>query len=265
VQPWGIFADFERTNVQGTQLLADILKSLPAAVDPPRLVHISSFTAKIANHIPVDELPDWAPYSKSKCLTEVLLRDSQLHNLVILRLGWLWGKDDNVLLPLLYRLQKNPIWKICPTACPLSIHYITNACESIYCAMTAEKIPSLIYEFKDREGDMEIEDFIEMYVGAAYDVKKVPRPFNIIRAPRSLVFGFFTLVEWIPFLGYGTAWVFDGFSREPLHLSHHDYRLNNEKAINELGYVAKVSREEGINELMEKRKMQNSNNTSASD
>ncbi|CAG8542274.1 12170_t:CDS:2 [Ambispora gerdemannii] len=245
--------DFEKINIQGTQILVDILKSLPASVDPPRLVHISSFTAKIANHIPGDVLPDWAPYSKSKHLTEALVANSKLNDVVILRLGWLWGKDDDVLLPQIYRLQKNPIWKVSPPAYPLSIQHITNACESIYCASTVETTPSLIYEFKDRESDIEIEDFVEMYVGAAYDLKKVMRPFNRLRAPQSLIFGIFTFVEWIPFLGYGTKWVFDGFSREPLYILYHDYRLNDEKARGELGYAAKISREEGLNELIEKK------------
>ncbi|KAG9299739.1 hypothetical protein G9A89_013099 [Geosiphon pyriformis] len=251
VNSWGYFEDFEKVNIQGTKLLVAILSSLPASVEPPRFIHISSFTALLSAHYPKESLPDWAPYSKSKCLSEDIVLKASLRDVAILRLGWLWGNDDNVLLPKLYDLSRNPIWKISPTAYPISTQHIKNACEAVYCATISELLPSIIYEFQDPEGDIQVEDFTELYVGAAYDLKHVSRPFSNFRLPRWLVFGGITLVEWIPLLGYGKKWVFEGMSREPLICLHRDLRLDATKAREEIGYVGQITRKEGLTQLAE--------------
>ncbi|CAG8595697.1 30691_t:CDS:2 [Racocetra persica] len=104
VQPWGYFAEFENVNIKGTLQFLSIISTLP---QKPRFIYISSFTALISNHYSKDALPDWAPYSKSKCLAEDLILKSTYSNVIILRLGWLWGKDDNVLLPKLKNLMSD--------------------------------------------------------------------------------------------------------------------------------------------------------------
>ncbi|CAG8521324.1 13197_t:CDS:2 [Acaulospora colombiana] len=259
VQPWGIYEEFQKNNVEGTRRLLSIIESMP---HKPRLIYTSSFTALINRHFSEDTIPDWAPYSKSKFNSEYLVRKSSLTDVIILRLGWLWGKNDSVLLPKLYSLCMNPAWKVTPASYPLSTLHIDNACESIYlaCKISKDQVsadttttgdttpPKKVYEIEDPEGEIEMEDFVESYVGTAYNIKP-PRPFKNFRLPRWLVWGTITAVEWIPFLGYGRKWVMEGMSREPLLCLFKDYRLQTESAVKELGYVGKVSRKQGLAEL----------------
>src|SRR5438128_1620416 len=64
-------------------------------------------------------------------------------------------------------MSKNPLWKISPEAYPVSIHHVTNACEAVYLMANIPSSPSQLYEFKDPDGDIGIEDFLELYVKAA--------------------------------------------------------------------------------------------------
>jgi nucleoside-diphosphate-sugar epimerase len=247
VRPWGIYSEFETTNIGGTR---NILTAIEQSVDKPRLVYISSFTALVINYYNKDDLPDWAPYSKSKALTEDLVRGCSLDNKVVLRLGWLWGNDDDVLLPKLISLSKNPLWKICPPVYPLSTQHITNACEAVYLTASIPTLPSQLYEFNDPDGDMSVEDFLETYIKAASPPStNVPRPFEKFRAPEWFVWGIIAFIEIIPFVNYGKKWVVEGFSREPLMLLFHDHTLDCSKAKKELGYVGRVRRAEGLDEV----------------
>ncbi len=164
----------------------------------------------------------------------------------------MWGKDDNVLVPMLYNLSRNPIWKIVPRSYPLSINHVTNACEAIYlsCITNTNKNTKRIYEIEDNEGKVEMDDFLEFYVASTYNVKPA-RPFKNFRFPRWLVWGSVTFAEYIPLLGYGKTWIFDGMNRESLLCLYRDYRLDSTKAKEEIGYVGKVSREQGMAELVE--------------
>ncbi|CAG8713389.1 13155_t:CDS:2 [Dentiscutata erythropus] len=250
VQPWGYFPEFEKVNVQGTSLLLSIISNLP---QKPRFIYISSFTALISNHYPKDALPDWAPYSKSKCLTENLILKSTYSNVIILRLGWLWGKDDDTLLPKLKNLSKNPLWLFTPECYELSILHVTNACEATFLSCVhqfkANQVEGKkIYEIEDSEGKIKVEDFMEFYVGTVSKVNP-PRPFTTFRPPKWFIWGAITFVEWIPFLGYSKRWMFDGCNRESLLCLFQDYRLYSDNAKQELGYVGIVSREQGIQEL----------------
>ncbi|CAG8629944.1 22290_t:CDS:2 [Cetraspora pellucida] len=250
VQPWGYFTDFEKVNIKGTSQLLSIISTLP---QKPRFIYISSFTSLISNHYPKDALPDWAPYSKSKCLAEDLVLKSTYSNVIVLRLGWLWGKDDTILLPKLTNLSKNPLWLFTPDCWELSILHVTNACEAIFLScihqFEADQIEErTIYEIEDSQGKVKVEDFMEFYVGAATDVSP-PRPFKTFRAPKWLIWGSITFIEWIPFLGYSKRWMLDGMNRESLLCLFQDYRLYSDNAKKELGYVGHVSREQGIQEL----------------
>ena len=252
VQPWGIFSVFEVINIGGTRKLVTAIEQ---SANKPRLVYISSFTALVSNHHDKDNIPNWAPYAKSKALSEDIVLDSSLSDKVLLRLGWLWGKDDDVLLPKLISLSKNPLWKICPHAYPISIQHVTNACEAVYLVAKIPSLPSQLYEFKDSDGDITIEDFLELYVKAAsLPSDNVPRPFENFRAPKWLVWGLVTFVECIPFLNYGKKWVIEGMTREPLMLLFNDYRLDDAKARKEVGYVGNVRRAEGFDEVVEMRR-----------
>ncbi|CAG8503570.1 14004_t:CDS:2 [Acaulospora morrowiae] len=251
VQPWGFYEEFERITIGGTRLLLSIIESLPKK---PRLIYTSSFTALIGRHFPEGAiLPNWAPYSKSKHFSEEYVLKSSIPETICLRLGWLWGKHDNVLLPKLYDLCTNPIWKLVPKCCHLSILHIDNACESIFLACklpkdlftTGEK---KIYEIEDVEGKISVEDFVDIYVGTAYNMKP-PRPFEKFRLPEWFVWGAVAFIESIPLLGYGKKWVIGVISREPLFCIFRDYRLKPKNVKEELGYVGKVSREEGLAEL----------------
>ncbi|KAF0406185.1 NADP-binding protein [Gigaspora margarita] len=249
VQPWGYFTEFEKVNIQGTSQLLSIISTLP---QKPRFIYISSFTALLSNHYSKDALPDWAPYSKSKCLAEDLVLKSNYSNVIVLRLGWLWGNDDNVLLPKLKNLSKNPLWLFTPECWELSILHVTNACEAIFLSwfhqFEANQVEeNKIYEIEDSEGKIKVEDFMEFYVGAVSNVNP-PRPFTI-RPPKWLIWGSITFIEWIPFLGYSKRWMFDGCNRESLLCLFQDFRLYSDNAKKELGYVGHVSREQGIQEL----------------
>jgi len=258
VQPYGYYEEHERINVQGTALLLSLIESLQTS-NKPRFVYISSFAARLSDHFPTDSLPDWAPYSKSKCLSEKEIMKSSLEDIIILRLGWLWGRDDNVLVPMLYNLCRNPIWKITPQSFPLSITHVTNACEAIYLSCVTEKKNNSksIYEIEDNEGKVEMDDFVEFYVGSAYNIEP-PRPFQIFKAPKWLVWGFVTSVEYIPLLGYSKTWIFDGINRECYVCLYKNYQLDSTKAREELNYIGKVSREQGMVELAELSKKKNS-------
>ncbi|CAG8464989.1 7474_t:CDS:2 [Paraglomus occultum] len=251
VRPWGVFSEFEVINIGGTRKLVTVIEQ---SANKPRLVYISSFTALVSNHHDKDNIPNWAPYSKSKALSEDIVLNSSISDKVLLRLGWLWGKDDNVLLPKLVSLSKNPLWKICPRSYPVSIQHVTNACEAVYLVAKNPSLPSQLYEFKDPDGDIDVEDFLESYVKAASQRSdNVPRPFENFRAPKWLVWGFITFVECIPFLNYGKKWALEGMTREPLMLLFNDYRLNDAKARKEIGYVGHVRRAEGLDEVAEMR------------
>uniref|UniRef100_A0A1D1ZIV5 Sterol-4-alpha-carboxylate 3-dehydrogenase, decarboxylating n=1 Tax=Anthurium amnicola TaxID=1678845 RepID=A0A1D1ZIV5_9ARAE len=250
VQPYGYYDEHEKINVQGTALLLSLVESLQTS-NKPRFIYISSFAARLSDHFPINSLPDWAPYSKSKCLSEKEVMKSSSEDIIMLRLGWLWGKDDNVLVPMLYNLCRNPIWKITPQSLPLSITHVTNACEAIYLScITAKDNSKSIYEIEDIEGKVEMDDFVEFYVGSAYNIKP-PKPFKIFRAPRWLVWGLLTFVEYIPLLGYSKTWIFDGINRECSLCLYKNYQLDSTKARQEINYASKVSREQGIAELLE--------------
>ncbi|CAB4435704.1 unnamed protein product [Rhizophagus irregularis] len=258
VQPYGYYEEHERINVQGTALLLSLIESLQRS-NKPRFVYISSFAAHLSDYFPIDSLPDWAPYSKSKCLSEKEIMKSSFEDIIILRLGWLWGKDDSVLAPMLYNLCRNPIWKITPQSLPLSITHVTNACEAIYLSCITEKNNNSksIYEIEDTEGKVEMDDFVVFYIGSAYNIEP-PRPFKNFRAPKWLVWGLITSVEYIPFLGYSKTWIFDGINRECLVCLYRNYQLDSTNAREELNYIGKVSREQGIAELIELSKNKNS-------
>ncbi|CAG8617903.1 12005_t:CDS:2 [Funneliformis caledonium] len=250
VQPYGYYEEHDKINVLGTSLLLSLVESLPTS-NKPRFVHISSFTARLNDHFPIDSLPDWAPYSKSKCHSEKEILKSSFDDIIILRLGWLWGRDDNVLVPMLYNLCRNPIWKIIPKSQTLSITHITNACEAIYLScITSNKNSKRVYEIEDNEGKVEMDDFLEFYVGSTYNINP-SRPSKTFRAPRWLVWVFFTFVESIPLLGYSKTWIFDGMNRECSLCLYKDYQLDSAKAKEEIGYAGIVSREQGIFELAE--------------
>nr|CAG8610274.1 4657_t:CDS:2 [Entrophospora candida] len=230
VNNWGYYEEFEKINVQGTLNLLNAIESLNSNnTKSRRFVLISSFTAKLNNHYPNDSLPDWAPYSKSKCLKEQTVINkisafSSINEIIILRLGWIWGKDDTSLLPKLNDLSKNPLWKITPTT------------------------PIRIYEIKDDTEDITMEEFIDFYVGTAYDIIP-PKPFNSFRFSKGLVFNIVGFIENIPFLNYAKSWVIGSICRESLVCIFKPYNLDNSKASSELGYVGKISREEGLIEL----------------
>ncbi|RIA81871.1 hypothetical protein C1645_782874 [Glomus cerebriforme] len=251
VQPYGYYEEHDKINVQGTVLLLSLIESLRTS-NKPRFVYISSFAARLSDHFPIDSLPDWAPYSKSKCLSEKEIMKSSYDDIIILRLGWLWGKDDNVLAPMLYNLCRNPLWKITPQSFPLSITHVTNACEAIYlsCITAKNNNSKRTYEIEDIEGKVEMDDFVDFYIGSAYNIKP-PRPFKNFRAPRWLAWGLITSVEYIPLLGYSKTWMIDGMNRECLLCLYENYQLDSTKAKEELNYISKVSREQGIAELME--------------
>lgn len=177
---------------------------------------------------------------------------SSFEDIIILRLGWLWGKDDSVLAPMLYNLCKNPIWKIAPQSFPASITHVTNACEAIYlsCITAKNNNSKRIYEIEDNEGKVEMDDFVEFYVSSFYKIKP-PLPFKNFRAPKWLVWGLLTSVENIPLLGYSKTWIFDGLNRECYICLYRKYHLDSIRAKEEINYVGKVSREQGIAELMD--------------
>jgi nucleoside-diphosphate-sugar epimerase len=245
VKLWGPRDDFFRVNVQGT---TNVLEQARAA-GVPVVVHVST-EAVLAGERPIVQADETRPlaehpaglYPLTKGIAEQRVRaaDSPELRTVIVRPRFIWGKGDTTLLPQLVRMvQSGRFMWIDGGRHLTSTCHVANVCEGALLA--AERGRGGQAYFLTDGPPVVFRDFLT-------DLLRTQGVVPGDRAlPSWLARGLARLVE--------TAWESLGLDGEPpvtytaVRLTGEEVTVSDAKARRELGYVGRVTREEGLREM----------------
>lgn len=247
VKIWGPREDFFRANVAGT---SNVLEQARAA-GVKTLVHVST-EAVLAGERPIVKADEASPraehpaglYPLTKGLAEelVIAANSPALKTVIARPRMIWGKGDTVLLPVFVDMVKKGLYRWLDGGRYLtSTCHVRNVCEGLILA--AEKgRGGQIYFLTDGEPII-FRDFI----AAMLKTQGLTPPDGSIPSwfARGVARGLEAI--WEPL----------GLPGEPpltytaVKLMGEEVTVSDAKARRELGYVGRVSRDEGLRELAE--------------
>lgn len=251
VKLWGRREDFFRVNVQGT---TNVLEQARAA-GVPVVVHVSTEAVLVGDDQPIVQADETRPlaahpaglYPLTKGIAEERVRAASSPDLrtVIVRPRFIWGKGDTTLLPRLVRMVKSGrfLW-IDGGRHLTSTCHIANVCEGILLA--AERGRSGQAYFLTDGQPVVFRDFVTELL-RTQGVEPGDRSI-----PSWLARGLARLVE--------TAWESLGLEGEPpvtytaVRLTGEEVTLSDAKARRELGYVGRMTHEEGLRELKEARR-----------
>lgn len=242
---WAQPDEFHRVNVEGTERVLHAARG--AGV--PRLVHVSTESVLLDGRPlrDVDERTRRAAnpvglYSRTKALAEerVLELNSPELNTVVVRPRFVWGKGDTSVLPQFVDSVRRGQFKwIDGGRYRTSTCHVRNVCEGLMLA--AERgAPGQVYFVTDGP-PVEFRQFITDMLatqGVTPGSGSIPR--GVARAAAAAS-------EW--------TWRKFGLKSEPpvtryaLAAVGQEVTVNDAKARNELGYVGRVSREEGLREM----------------
>ncbi|MDZ4858184.1 MAG: NAD-dependent epimerase/dehydratase family protein [Candidatus Hydrogenedentes bacterium] len=247
VKDWGAAEEFHRVNVQGTQNVIDAARSAPV----PRLVHIGTEAALIggAPIINADETRAFPArpiglYPLTKGLAETRVRAANGEGLatVVVRPRFIWGKGDTSVLSNMVQAVKDGrfMW-IGGGNYKTSTCHVRNVCEGALLA--AEKgRGGEAYFLTDGEPVMFREFITKMLkTQGIYPGTKT--------MPRGVVYAMASVCEllWraLPLKGAPPI------NRFVVRVIGSEVTVNDAKARRELGYVGRVSIEEGLQEMRE--------------
>ncbi|HKG93538.1 MAG TPA: NAD-dependent epimerase/dehydratase family protein [Gemmatimonadaceae bacterium] len=242
---WGRADEFQRVNVEGTERVLHAAR----AAGVPRVVHVSTESVLLDGRPlrGVDESARRATnpvglYSRTKAQAEerVLELNSPELATVVVRPRFVWGKGDTSVLPQLVDAVRRGQFKwIDGGRYQTSTCHVRNVCEGLMLA--AERgTPGQVYFLTDGP-PVEFRTFITDLLrtqGVDPGSGSIPRPVARAAAAAS---------EW--------AWRTFGLKSEPpvtryaLAAVGQEVTVNDAKARRDLGYVGRVSREEGLREM----------------
>lgn len=142
----GSESDFERVNVQGTRRLLDAME----AHDVRRLVHMSSPSVAHAGHAligvaaePADPSTARGPYARSKAQAELLVLNSAVPELAVLRPHLVWGPGDQQLVGrIVDRARRGRLALIGTGLALIDSTFTTNAVDATIAALDrADRLP----------------------------------------------------------------------------------------------------------------------------
>ncbi|MCB1072278.1 MAG: NAD-dependent epimerase/dehydratase family protein [Chlamydiales bacterium] len=238
--PWGKYDAFYETNARGTGHLLDaalyygmrkfIHVSTPSLYynfqDRWNLTEESRFAKRFANH-----------YVQTKFLSEKFVDDygkSGLHCVTIRPRG-IFGPGDQVLLPRLIKaLKKGGIPRFKKEGIWVDITYVDNAAESLVLALEKGKKGAKYNITNGEPWELyTLFSTLAKFAGLEMKIKEVPYGLSMT-------------------LARGAEWFSKITKKEPIFTPYtigvlaHSQTYNINKAMNELGYLPKISIEEGL-------------------
>jgi nucleoside-diphosphate-sugar epimerase len=242
VAEWGPKAEFERVNVDGTRHVIDAARAAGVQV----LVHVST-EAVLADGTPINDADETRPlperplprYPASKAAAERLVaaaNDTALRT-VIVRPRLIWGNDDSsVLSQLEHAVNAGRYMWIDGGRYPTSSCHVDNLCEALLLA--AEKGRGGEAYFVTDGAPTELRSFFT----AMLRTRGVDAGERCV--PRSVALTLATVSE--------KLWDMLGLKSPPpatrmaIRLIGEPVTVRDDKARRELGYVGRVSREQGL-------------------
>jgi nucleoside-diphosphate-sugar epimerase len=245
VKQWGTRAEFFEGNVRGTENVLEAAR----AVGIKRLVHVST-EAVLVDGSPLVNVDEKRPlperpighYSSTKGAAErlVLSVNSPEMTTVVVRPRFIWGKDDTSVLPQIIDAVKSGRFRwVDGGTFKTSTCHVDNCVEGMLLA--AEKgRGGQVYFLTDGEPVVFREFITAMLKTQGVDPgnKKIPFGLSMAVATVSeLLWNFLPLPGAPP------------IARQELLLVGREVTVSDEKARRELGYVGRVTREEGLREM----------------
>jgi nucleoside-diphosphate-sugar epimerase len=242
VAEWGPKAEFERVNVDGTRHVIEAAR----AAGVPVLVHVST-EAVLADGTPIRDADETRPlperplprYPASKAAAERLVAaasDSALRT-VIVRPRLIWGNDDSsVLSQLEHAVNAGRYMWIDGGRYPTSTCHVDNLCEALLLA--AEKGRGGEAYFVTDGAPVELRSFFTAMLrtrGVDAGERCVPRGVALALAAVS--------EKLWDLLGLRTP---PPATRMAVRLIGEPVTVNDTKARRELGYLGRVSRDQGL-------------------
>lgn len=247
---WGNPIDFHRINVTATQQVIQAC----IAMQIPRLLYLSSNTI-IADGKPkihVDETSSLPrkplglfPLTKGLGEKYILSANSDTFETVVVRLHHVWGKDDTVWLPRLVEQVQKGGWAWIDSGYYLaSTCHIENAIQGLILALD-KGVDGEVYTLTDGQ-PIEYRNFVANLLktqGISTPERNIPRWLGrwISRFSEFAVRRF-NLAQ--------TPWI----TRLQLAMTGHEFTLNDQKARDELDYVPRITREQGMGDLARHKK-----------
>lgn len=252
VDQWGDPGEFQRVNVQGT---ANMLEAARAG-GVPRFVHVGT-EAVLAGGGPIRNVDETRPrpahplglYPASKARAEALViaaNGAELATLVC-RPRLIWGKGDLSVLPLMLAVMRRGQWAwISGGRYLTSTCHVRNVVEGLLLAAARGRAGE-IYFLTDG-APREFRAFITAQA-RAHGVEPGARS-----VPRGLLYAVAALSElaWRTLPLRGAPLI----TRTALLLAGEEVTVNDAKARRELGYVGRVTLEEGLAEIAAERRAQ---------
>jgi nucleoside-diphosphate-sugar epimerase len=245
VKQWGSRAEFFEGNVRGTENVLEAAR----AVGVKRLVHVST-EAVLVDGTPMVNVDETRPlperpighYSSTKCAAErlVLSVNSPELTTVVVRPRLIWGKGDTSVLPIIIDAVKTGRFRWVDGG-----NFKTSTCHVANCVegmlLAAEKgRGGQVYFLTDGEPVVFREFVTAMLKTQGVDPgnKKIPFGLSMAVATVSEL-----LWNFLPLPGNPLI------TRQELLLAGREVTVSDEKARRELGYVGRVTREEGLREM----------------
>lgn len=242
VSEWGTRAEYERANVHGTQKVIDAAR----AAGVPVLVHVST-EAVLADGTPILDADETRPlptrplprYPATKGASETLVRAANGPGLrtVVVRPRLIWGNDDSsVLTQLEHAVNAGRFMWIGDGRYPTSSCHVDNLCEGLLLA--ADKGRGGEVYFVTDGANVELREFVTaMLCTRGVDPGSRCVPHAVALALATVSEGLWDL------LGLRSA---PPATRVAVRLFGEPVTVRDDKARRELGYVGKVSREQGL-------------------
>lgn len=245
VEEWGDPAEYERINVDGTRRVAEAARQ----ADVARLVHVST-EAVYADGGHLDDLDESRPrparplprYPRTKARAEAVVETANGDGLetVIVRPTSVWGAGDTSVLPKIAQaIASGRFMWISGGHYPRATTHVANLCEGLLLAARHGR-PGEAYFVTDGESAV-YRDFLTAELatlGITPPTRSVPRP--LARAAAVVCDAI-----WNSLRLSGPPPV----SRLLVALFGSPVTINDAKARRELGYVGRVSREQGLAEM----------------
>jgi nucleoside-diphosphate-sugar epimerase len=246
VEPWGTLEQFMRANVSGTE---NVLAAARAA-GVPRFVHVSTEAVLVGGKPMVNADETWPrpphapglyPYTKGLAEARVLAANSIQLATVIVRPRFIWGHGDTSLLPkLVAAVRAGQFAWIGGGHHLTSTCHVRNVCEGILLA--AERGRGGEIYFLTDGAPIEFRSFITALCrtqGVDPGSRSIPRALARTLAP--VVEGVWNMLR-LP----GDP----PLSRTVYLLLGEEVTVNDAKARRELGYRERVTREQGLTEMV---------------
>jgi nucleoside-diphosphate-sugar epimerase len=238
--PWGKKEEFYRANIASTKEVLAACK----AVNISRLVHIStpSLYFNFQDRLGIREdqiLPNPVnEYARSKAFAEQLVHMSPIEKKVVLRPRAIFGPWDAALMPRLLRvMEKGFVPLMRGGKIKLDITYVDNVVEAVWLSLN-HQLPrqQCTYNVTNNE-PLELDSLLQQ-IARAFELQIRTR-----KLPWPLVDGVARLLESTARFTQGSEPLLTRYSAGVLAFSQ---TLNTDLIFNELGYVPKITIQEGI-------------------